>query len=272
MNNAAVLDYLQEARVAYLLDSPMSHLLGHGIIVVSHQVEYLAAIGFSAAPLEVTMQVGDVSAARFTMAYDVLQGGRVVVRARTVICLFDFEAGRPRSLAPDERAWFAAQAEPLEPLRDVGDHRVGAMAHTQPLVVRWSDIDRYAHVNNTLYYDYLGEARVALYAELLPDAVKATADVDPAHRWLVARQDLVHRGQMTYRREPYAVRTAVGPLGRTSAVLAAEIVDPATTQPMARALTVVVHADATGAPAPLPDELRAAGRRWPAVCRREAVR
>lgn len=217
------------------------------------------------------MHIGDVSAARFTMAYEVSERGVPVVRARTALCLFDFEAGRPRRLGPAERAWFSAQAEPLAPLRDVGDHRVGERAHSQPLLVRWSDIDRYGHVNNTVYYDYLGEARVALYAELLPDAIRATMDADPAHTWLVARQDLVHLGQMTHRREPYAVRTAFGPLGRTSSTLAAEIVDPDSGRPLARALSVVVHGDAAGRPSPLPDALRAAGERWPAVRHRTAT-
>ena len=43
INNAAYLDYLQEARVCYLLGGPpaLQNLLATGVLVVSHQVEYL---------------------------------------------------------------------------------------------------------------------------------------------------------------------------------------------------------------------------------------
>ena len=46
VNNAAYLDYLQEARVDFLLSGPpvMHDLLESGVLVVSHQVEYLAPI------------------------------------------------------------------------------------------------------------------------------------------------------------------------------------------------------------------------------------
>lgn len=265
VNNAAVLDYLQEARVALLQDSPAAHLLGNGIIVAGHQVEYLASISFGPEPLEVAVRVGEVGAARFTVAYEVFEHGRLVVRARTVLAQFDFAAGRPTRLGASERAWLTSVAEPLEALRDVGRWRVGPSAHEFPIAVRWSDIDRYGHVNNTLYYDYVAEARVALYGALLPDAIRATMEAQAARTWLLVRQDLSHTAQMLYQREPYLVRTAVGALGRTSSTLAAEIVDPVTRRVAARSTSVVVHGDAAGRPAPLPDELRVAGEQWPAV-------
>ena len=53
VNNAAYLDYLQEARVAFLLSgSPvLDHLLDAGVLVVNHQLEYLKPITFSDRPL-----------------------------------------------------------------------------------------------------------------------------------------------------------------------------------------------------------------------------
>ena len=53
INNAAYPDYLQEARVAFLLSgSPVLHqLLDSGVLVVSHQVEYLKPVAFSEQPL-----------------------------------------------------------------------------------------------------------------------------------------------------------------------------------------------------------------------------
>ena len=53
INNAAYLDYLQEARVGFLLSgSPVLHqLLDSGVLVVNHQVEYLKPVAFSDRPL-----------------------------------------------------------------------------------------------------------------------------------------------------------------------------------------------------------------------------
>lgn len=265
VNNAAVLDYLQEARVGLLRDSPNVHLLGNGLLVASHQVEYVRPISYGPEPLEVAIRVGDVGAARVTVAYEVYELGRLAVRARTVLCQYDFDTGRPTRLGASERAWFVSVAEPLEPLRDVGTWRVGPAAHEHPISVRWSDIDRYGHVNNTIYYDYVAEARVALYGDLLPDAIRATMAARAARTWMLVRQDLTHTDQMTYERGPYLVRTAVGAQGRTSSTLAAAIVDATSGRVAARSTSVVVHGDADGRPAPLPDELRAAGARWPAV-------
>ncbi|WP_232547532.1 acyl-CoA thioesterase [Propioniciclava soli] len=265
VNNAAVLDYLQEARVAYLSDSPNAHLLGNGIVVVGQQVEYLAPLGFGVGPLTAEVAVGEVGASRFTIAYTLHEGGLLAVRARTTLCLFDFASGRPTRLAPAERAWFAEQAVPLEPLRDVGGWHVGGAAHEHPVAVRWSDIDRYGHVNNTLYFDYVAEARVALYGALLDAPIRTGTGETPERTWLVARQDLTHTRQMVFRREPYVVRTAIGALGRTSSTLAAQIVDPVTGDVAARAVSVVVHGDAHGQPTPLPEPLHAAAARWPAV-------
>ena len=57
VNNAAYLDYLQEARVAFLLSgSPILHnLLDSGTLVVNHQVEYLKPIAFSDRPLTINL-------------------------------------------------------------------------------------------------------------------------------------------------------------------------------------------------------------------------
>lgn len=264
VNNAAVVDYLQEARVRYLLEGPNAHLLGNGVVVVGHQVEYLGAIEFTPEPLVVDLSVGDVGASRFTIAYEMAQAGRPVVRARTHACVFDFDAQRPGRLTPAERASFSADAVALEPLRDVGAWRVGADAHDYELAVRWSDLDTYGHVNNKNFYAYLGEARVAMMAGLLPNAIRSGMAAGDVSGWLVVRQDLAYVGQIAHRLEPYRVRTAIGQVGRTSVTVAAEIDDPVTGAVLARATTVLVHADPLGNPTPVPDAVRAAAQRWSA--------
>ena len=51
VNNVVVVDYLQQARAQFLLSGPAAGLLDSGCLVVGHQVEYLAPIGWSAEPV-----------------------------------------------------------------------------------------------------------------------------------------------------------------------------------------------------------------------------
>lgn len=264
-NNAALVDYLQEARVDFLLTGPNAHLLGNGIIVVGHQVEYLAPVFFTPEPLDVELVVGEVGAARFTVGYLVRQGGEPVARARTVLASFDFEAGRPARLTDTERDWFVERSVALEPLREVGSFTVGEAHHTLPFQVRWSDLDAYGHANNTRFFDYVAEARVALKAPVLANAIRSNPHDEVEHAWLVVRQDMRYVGQVVHRLEPYEVHTAVGATGRTSLTLAAEIVDPGSGAVMSRSTTVLVHADAAGRAQPLPPEMLQVATAWPAT-------
>lgn len=265
VNNAAIVDYLQEARVDFLLTGPNAHLLGDGVIVVGHQVEYLGPMSFSTVPLEIVLHVGDVGASRFTVGYQVFQGDRMVGRARTLLCNYDFDAGRPARMLDAEREWFAQRSVALEPLRELGAYGVGESAHEHPFGVRWSDLDSYGHANNTRFFDYVAEARIALRGPLVDNAIRSSPHGEVEHAWMVARQDMRYTGQIGHRLEPYLVRTALAAPGRTSITLAAEIIDPLTRDVMARSTTVLVHGDAAGRPLPLPRAIVEAGQRWPAV-------
>lgn len=267
VNNARVLDYLQEARVDWLLSGPHAGLLGRAVVVVEHQVSYLAGMDIAAGFVEVDLSLGHVGASRFALGYEVRQRQQVAAVAATQMCYVSPETGRAAPMPPDTRAWFAAQSGELEPLPDLGSWVVGAAAHEHSLRVRWSDIDAYGHVNNVTYYDYVAEARIALTAAVMPDSIVADVDSRSAHRWLVARQDIRYVREVRHRREPYLVRTAFFGVGRTSVRLVAEIVDPVSGVVFARTRTVLVHADATGAPSPVPDSLRSAVERWPAIPR-----
>jgi len=264
VNNALVVDYLQEARVRALLSGPLGSILSEGVVVVAHQVEYLAPIHFERGPVRVELRLGNVRAASYSYSYALSQAGAPVARARTDACLFDFAAQRPRRLSPAERAWFASVAEPVEPLPGLGAFRVGAAAHELPVTVRWSDLDSYGHVNNVQFFSYTGEARVALSRELGAGGLRLGPG-EASGTLLVARQDLRYLAQLSHRLEPYAVRTAVARVGTTSVTFVHEIVDPLDGRVFARSLAVLVHADAEGRPRPVPDALRAAAGRWPAV-------
>ncbi len=164
VNNAAYVDYLQEARVAFLLSGPpaLHHMLDSGILVVSHQLEYLRPVIFSERPLIIDLWVDAIGGSRFSIGYALDDGDQLAARARTVVVPFDLARSALRRLTTDERELLGQALAPAEPLRPLP--RVGVLAndHRYPLTVRWSDLDSYGHVNNVKYYDYIQEARISL--------------------------------------------------------------------------------------------------------------
>ena len=263
VNNALVADYLQEARVDWLLSGPDAHLLGTSTMVVSHHVEFLGPVLFRTEPVEVELIVGSVGAARFQLGYLLRQDGVELARAHSTLCLYDYSSGRPRRMTTAERTWFAAQSAHLEPFRSLGRWHVGDRAHEHELVVRWSDLDPYGHVNNVRVFDFFAEARIRMNPD--QDGVTrmqgAAAD---GLLWMVARQDVDYLGQINHRAEPYRVRSAVARVGRTSVTIVAQVEDPLDGTPLARARTVLVSGDSAGRPVPLPEAMHAAAAKWPA--------
>ncbi len=232
VNNAVYLDYLQEARVDFLLSGPpvLHALLDTGVLVASHQVEYLRPVVFSDRPVAVRLWVDSVGGSRFSLAYEVFDGAELAARARTVAVPFDLATNTLRRLTADERVLFVEAMMPTEPLRTVTKIKIGDQGHRYDLLVRWSDLDSYGHVNNVKYYDYLQEARIALIA--------ATLGEEGSGQWLVVRQDLEYRRPIDFRTTPYAVVTAVAEVGNRSVTLAAEIRDDTTTYATARTVLV----------------------------------
>ena len=233
VNNAAYLDYLQEARVAFLLSgSPvLHHLLDSGVLVINHQLEYVRPVIFSERPLTITLWVDGIGGSRFSIGYDVYDGDDLAARARTGVVPFDLASNTLRRLTAAERQLLARSLIPAEPLRPLPKAAVQD-GHRYPLTVRWSDLDSYGHVNNVKYYDYIQEARISV--------MKSTIRWEPEAVWLVVRQDLEYLKPIDFRIEPYEVATAVAAIGNRSFTLAAEIRDPASEKVYATARTVVV--------------------------------
>jgi acyl-CoA thioester hydrolase len=250
VNNAAFLDYLQEARVDWLMAGPpeMGHLLDAGVLVVSHQVEYLVPVRYGDRPLTIELWVDAVGASRFVIAYDVWDGDVLVARARTGATPFDLGGGGLRRLSPVERSALTDALEPVEPLRPLNRVAVREPAHHYPLAVRWSDLDSYGHVNNVKYFDYLQEARIVV--------MHAALDWQPEDVWVVARQDLEYRRPVDFRLTPYDVATSVTAVGTRSFTLAVEIREPGAGDLYATGRTVVVGR------APLTADQRRALSRW----------
>jgi acyl-CoA thioester hydrolase len=250
VNNAVYLEYLQEARVEFLLTGPpiMHQLLATGVLVVSHQVEYLAPMRYDGTPVDLALWVESVGGSRFEIGYDVSHQHRLTSRARTVGVPYDLSRGTLRRLLPEERAEFAALLETGEVLRRLGKAPAGKHPHRFPIRVRWSDLDSYGHVNNVKFYDYLQEARIALVAE----ALGLSIDARRGEAWAVARQDLEYLRPLDFRVAPYEVATGVTAIGNRSITLSVELRDPSAPMVYATARTVLVS------PAPLTDDQRAA--------------
>ncbi|MGI3782211.1 MAG: acyl-CoA thioesterase [Janthinobacterium lividum] len=250
VNNAVYLDHLQDARVAFLhAGAPgLADMLRTGVLVVAHQVEYLAPVGYGPEPLVVSTWIDVLGASRFTVGYEVFDGETLVARARSVLVPFDLDEGRVRRLNEIERAAFREYLDPAEPLRPLPKVGVGENAARYALTVRWSDLDAFGHVNNVKFYDYVQEARVAI--------MTAGLDWSDGVVWSLVRQDLEHLAPLDFRCEPYEVATSVVAVGTRSFTLAAEIRDASSGTVYARARSVAVG------PRPLDDAERRALAVW----------
>jgi acyl-CoA thioester hydrolase len=122
VNNVVYVDYLQEARVDMLsVHAPASggEQLAEGVVVVRHDVEYVAPLQFRFEPVRIETWATQIRAASFTLGYEVLDldpdgGRRVYCRASTVLTPFVFAEERPRRIRPEERAVLERFLEPAE--------------------------------------------------------------------------------------------------------------------------------------------------------------
>lgn len=86
---------------------------------------------------------------------------------------------------------------------------------------RWSDMDRYGHVNNVEYLRYLEEARVDM---LFTHAHRAGAE-GLADGVVVARHEIDYKRPLVFRTEPVRIETWVTGIGHASFSLAYEVRD-----------------------------------------------
>lgn len=256
VNNAVVLDYLQEARVAFLLGGDAAPLRDSGIVVVAHQVEYHRPIAYSDEPVTIELVVAGLGAARIEIAYRVLQDGELAAVARTVLCPFDFTLQRPVRLTALHRDFFASHLTHVQALSAVDRTQHPDKGTAVELRVRWSDIDSYGHVNNAVMFDYIQQARVQATTSWDPTMARAGSPGSD-RLWLVVRQDVDYLAQLPYRVEPYEARVAPVKLGNSSLTLATDFIDGTSGLVFTRAWTVLVSADRTGRPVDLGDETRA---------------
>jgi acyl-CoA thioester hydrolase len=272
VNNVVYVDYLQEARVDLLRHhgtaAEAEGGLVEGVVVVRHEVQYVAPLSFRFRPVSIEVWVTEVRAATFTMAYEVFEeidrGRAVYARASTVLTPYVFTTERPRRLADTERDALGGYLEPGAPRELVSTARPGkgrrdAPGH-YPVHVRFSDVDLYGHVNNVKYFEYIMEGRILLLARLwegLPDG-------DPEPVTVVAQTDVDYRLPILLRDAPYDAWSWISHVGTTSVTIESEICDGDAVLSQARVVVVFVDPE-TGRPTSLPDthreRLAAASRR-----------
>jgi acyl-CoA thioester hydrolase len=112
-----------------------------------------------------------------------------------------------------------------------------------PVLVRWSDIDSYDHVNNVRYFDYFQEARIAFLADIFGTAAEGFFDLHPI---VLAHQTVDYLRPILLRHPPYEVEVWVAAVGRSSYTLGSRIVDAGADGTVyARATSVLVCVDET---------------------------
>ncbi len=260
VNNVVYVDYLQEARVDMLRSQVAGSRAGGlatGLVVVRHEVDYLAPLSFDYGTVDIEVWATQVRAASFTLAYEMfheLDGERrVYARASTVLTPFVFATESPRRLSEEERASLAPYLEADRPERPTTPGRVAQTDQGHyPVHVRFSDVDAYGHVNNVKYVEYFQEGRLVLTSRLAEGL-----DVDLSVSGMVAaRTEVDYRVPLTFRERPYDLWSQVSHIGRTSMRIDAEICDADVV--CARSSVVLVFWDpATGRPQEPPPEIRA---------------
>jgi acyl-CoA thioester hydrolase len=95
------------------------------------------------------------------------------------------------------------------------------LTFSHPVLVRWSDIDSYDHVNNVRYFDYLQEARIAFLSQL----VRTSGDYFAEYPVVLVSQTIDYKRPILLRQPPYDVDVWVDAVGSTSYTLGSRIVD-----------------------------------------------
>ncbi|MCW2754501.1 MAG: acyl-CoA thioesterase YbgC [Marmoricola sp.] len=239
MNNVTYVDLLQEARIAFFGTHraiAVSAETPEGILVVKHEVDFLAPLTLRRTEILVDTWVAAVRAGSFILAHEIYQedeaGRTVYARASTLLAPFVFATAAPRRLAPDEKDFLSPYlAETPGRTAIAAD---GTSRHLYPLQLRWSEMDPYKHANNVHYYEYFQEARVAYIRHLHTRGEVWSENV-------IARMDVDYLRPLHYRSAPYEVHSWISGVGTKAYTVVHEIRDE--DEVLARSKVVMVTFD-----------------------------
>ncbi len=107
VSNAAILNYFQDARIAFLAAAGSYSELnvgeGCGLIMPEAHVFYRAEL-FLGDELFIGVRLTNISRSSFELAYRIEREGDVAAEGSTPLVVFDYHARRPRRLGKDFRA------------------------------------------------------------------------------------------------------------------------------------------------------------------------
>ncbi|MGN6783194.1 MAG: acyl-CoA thioesterase [Marmoricola sp.] len=259
VNNVTWVDYLQEARIdMFAVHAGFSGVadLAEGVVVVRHEVDFVAPLVFRRQPVLVDVWISEIRAASFTMAYEVYDevGGeagrperKVYLRASSVLSPYVFESANPRRLTATEKDVLQRFHEPAAARTPVPS--AGTSRHVHPMKVRLSDLDVYRHVNNVKYFEYFQEARIQYVMDL-----HQRGEVWSDH--VIARTDVEYLRPVEFRLQPYQVHQWISHLGSRSFAIASELRDGDVVLARGRVVMVTFDKDSQRS-APMPPQQRA---------------
>jgi acyl-CoA thioester hydrolase len=126
------------------------------------------------------------------------------------------------------------------------------LAHIERIPIRWGDMDAMGHVNNTLYFRYMEQARIAWFDRLVPEA-----EAWHSTGIVIASASCNYRRAMTYP-GVVEVRLYVGPPGGASVPTTYELRVDDDPVPYADGAAVVVFIDMrTQKSKRIPEDIRA---------------
>ncbi|MDO3379456.1 acyl-CoA thioesterase [Geoalkalibacter halelectricus] len=106
VSNAAVLNYFQDARIAFLAAlGPYSELdigAGCGLIMPESHVRYHAEM-FLGDVLQIGVRTDKIGRSSFDLAYRIERQGELTAEGTTPLVAFDYTARKPRRLPPTFR-------------------------------------------------------------------------------------------------------------------------------------------------------------------------
>lgn len=109
VNHAATVTLVEEARAALVFtEATRRGLLGlsEGLVVARVVVNYHAPLLYSAGSVQVNMSVRELRASSFVLDYSIFAHGSMsVATAETLMVPYDLDAGRPRRVSDEERAF-----------------------------------------------------------------------------------------------------------------------------------------------------------------------
>jgi acyl-CoA thioester hydrolase len=98
VSNAVVIDYLMEARVRVYRQWQLSDRSVTGQVVARQEVNYRAPISFGLEPLIVRTWISHVGSASFTMDFEVMDKGKLVADAKSIMVCFDTGTSKSRPI------------------------------------------------------------------------------------------------------------------------------------------------------------------------------